>query len=92
MQAMPQGGNIDIAVKSVDNNIWIAFEDAGSGIPREVMEKIWDPFFTTKDKGTGLGLGIVKNIIEAHNGQIRMDARSEGGTRVSIRLPVENEG
>ena len=92
MQAMPQGGNIDIAVKSVDNNIWIAFEDAGCGIPKEVMEKIWDPFFTTKDKGTGLGLGIVKNIIEAHNGQIRLDNRSEGGSRVSIRLPVQNEG
>ncbi len=88
MQAMPEGGNIDIAVKSVDNNIWIAFEDAGCGVPKEALEKIWDPFFTTKDKGTGLGLGIVKNIIEAHNGQIRMDNRSEGGTRVSIRLPV----
>ncbi len=91
MQAMPEGGDIDIAIKSVDNNIWIALEDTGCGVPKEVMEKIWDPFFTTKDKGTGLGLGIVKNIIEAHQGQIRLDNRSEGGTRVSIRLPVQNE-
>ncbi len=97
MQAMPEGGHIDIAVKSGDNNnnnnnIWIAFEDAGYGVQKEAMEKIWDPFFTTKDKGTGLGLGIVKNIIEAHSGQIRLDNRSEGGARVSIRLPVQKEG
>ncbi len=53
------------------------------------MEKIWDPFLTTKDKGTGLGLGIVKNIIEAHEGQVRIDNRPEGGTRVTIRLPAQ---
>jgi two-component system, NtrC family, sensor histidine kinase HydH len=92
MQAMPEGGNIDIVVKSVDNNLWIAFEDAGCGVPKEVLEKIWDPFFTTKDKGTGLGLVIVKNIIEAHNGLIRLDNMSEGGTRVLIRLPIQEEG
>ena len=94
MQAMPNGGDIDIVVKSGDNgnNIWIAFEDAGAGVQKETMEKIWDPFFTTKDKGTGLGLGIVKNIIEAHDGRIRLDNRPEGGARVSIRLPVQKEG
>jgi signal transduction histidine kinase len=89
MQAMPDGGDIDITVKGGDNNLWIAFEDQGPGIKTEAMEKMWDPFFTTKDKGTGLGLGIVKNIIEAHNGNIRIDNRPEGGTRVSVRLPVQ---
>lgn len=87
-QAMPNGGTVDIRVKSVDNSLWIAFEDQGEGIPNEILEKIWDPFFTTKDKGTGLGLGIVRKIIEAHEGQIRIENRPEGGTRVSIRLPV----
>jgi len=89
MQAMPEGGTIDIVAKSDRRSLWIAFEDRGSGVPREAREKIWDPFFTTKDRGTGLGLGIVKNIIEAHEGQIRLENRSQGGTRVSIRLPVE---
>jgi signal transduction histidine kinase len=89
MQAMPDGGDIDITVKAGDNSLWIAFEDQGPGITTEAMEKMWDPFFTTKDKGTGLGLGIVKNIIEAHNGNIRIDNRPEGGTRVSVRLPVQ---
>lgn len=88
MQAMPEGGAVDIWAKAANKNIWIVFEDQGSGIPKEILEKIWDPFFTTKDKGTGLGLGIVKKIIEAHEGQIRIDNRSEGGARISIRLPV----
>jgi signal transduction histidine kinase len=87
MQAMPDGGIIDIAAFSRDNHLWITFEDHGPGIKKEAMGKLWDPFFTTKDKGTGLGLGIVKNIIEAHNGNIRIENRSKGGARVAIRLP-----
>lgn len=89
MQAMPDGGDIDITVKAGDKSVWIAFEDQGTGIKTEAMEKMWDPFFTTKDKGTGLGLGIVKNIIEAHNGKIRINNRPEGGTRVSVKLPIK---
>lgn len=91
MQSMPEGGIIDIYAKSANDSLWIAVEDQGSGISNEAMEKIWDPFFTTKDKGTGLGLGIVKNIIEAHGGMVRMDNRPEGGARVSIRLPIKEE-
>jgi signal transduction histidine kinase len=89
MQAMPDGGGIDITIKPGDKSVWIAFEDEGCGISEKAMEKIWDPFFTTKEKGTGLGLGIVKNIIEAHDGHIRIDNRPEGGTRVTIRLPAQ---
>lgn len=92
MQAMPEGGAIDIYAKAAnDNSLWIAVEDQGSGISNDAMEKIWDPFFTTKDKGTGLGLGIVRNIVEAHGGMVRMDNRPEGGARISIRLPIEEE-
>jgi len=91
MQAMPHGGTIMIRAK-LSNGLWIAIEDQGMGIPPESMEKIWDPFFTTKDKGTGLGLGIVRKIIEAHDGQVRIDNRPEGGARVSIRLPVKEIG
>ena len=92
MQAMPDGGEIAIMVKASNNSLWIVFDDQGGGVTKETMEKIWDPFYTTKEKGTGLGLGIVKNIIEAHEGQIRIDNRPEGGARVSIRLPIEEEG
>jgi two-component system, NtrC family, sensor histidine kinase HydH len=91
MQAMPDGGSIDIVMKGGDKSLWIYFEDQGQGLTQKAAEKIWDPFFTTKDKGTGLGLGIVKNIIEGHEGQIRIDNRPEGGARVSIRIPVHEE-
>ena len=91
MQAMPDGGQISVLAKAGRDSLWLAFEDQGAGVAKEAMEKIWDPFFTTKEKGTGLGLGIVKNIIEAHEGQIRLDNLPEGGTRVSIRLPVEED-
>ncbi|RJQ68992.1 MAG: two-component sensor histidine kinase [Desulfobacteraceae bacterium] len=91
MQAMPEGGEIAVWAKKTNGSLWIAVEDNGCGISENLMEKIWDPFFTTKDKGTGLGLGIVKNIIVAHQGQIRIDNRPEGGARVSMRLPVKGE-
>jgi two-component system sensor histidine kinase HydH len=91
MQAMPEGGDILIKMKADNTSLWIAFEDHGEGVSREDMEKIWDPFFTTKEKGTGLGLGIVKNIIEAHDGLIRLQNRPEGGARVSIRLPFKED-
>ena len=91
MQAMPDGGDIAVWAKTANGSLWIAVEDQGSGISENAMEKLWDPFFTTKDKGTGLGLGIVKNIIEAHQGKVRIDNRTEGGARVSIRLPIQEE-
>ncbi|MGD9212325.1 MAG: ATP-binding protein, partial [Desulfobacteraceae bacterium] len=87
MQAMPHGGSVIISAKTDDQNIKLSFKDHGKGIPEEVMEKIWDPFFTTKEKGTGLGLGIVRNIIESHNGEIQINNLSDGA-EVSIILPV----
>ncbi|MEJ2641555.1 MAG: ATP-binding protein, partial [Desulfosarcinaceae bacterium] len=87
MQAMPDGGEITVVIEPKEEDLWIIFEDEGSGIPTSVIEDIWDPFFTTKEQGTGLGLGIVKNIIEAHHGIIRIDNKTDAGTRVSIKLP-----
>jgi len=89
MQAMPGGGKIGVDVSLSDTNmVLISFTDEGDGIPEEVMGKIWDPFFTTKDMGTGLGLGIVKNIIEAHNGNVRVSNREFGGTIVTVELGI----
>ena len=89
MQAMPEGGLIGVEISANDNIITINFDDEGQGIPKEALEKIWDPFFTTKEKGTGLGLGIVKNIIESHGGSIQVENQSQRGARVTVELPVE---
>lgn len=89
MQAMPEGGKIRVAIQSTDNTVKIFFEDEGEGIPQDLMGKIWDPFFTTKAKGTGLGLGIVKNIIESHSGSVQIRTRPGAGARVKVELPVK---
>ena len=90
MQAMPEGGKIHIKIETDHNNntLSIFFKDEGAGINKDVMEKIWNPFFTTKSQGTGLGLGIVKNIIESHRGNIHIRNRSSIGAQVIIQLPI----
>ncbi len=89
LQAMPEGGIIRIHAEADDARVRLFFEDTGPGFSEEICEKIWDPFFTTKEKGTGLGLGIVRNIIEAHGGTIHMENREQGGARVVVELPLE---
>jgi signal transduction histidine kinase len=90
IQSMQNGGTIYIKISSTGNAVTILIEDEGEGIPDNLTEKIWDPFFTTKEKGTGLGLVIVKNIIEAHGGSIELENRSAGGVRAKVKLP-ENQ-
>ena len=91
MQSMPEGGRILVEVSSSDHQVTVHFDDEGQGIPKENLEKIWDPFFTTKEMGTGLGLGIVKNIVESHGGSIQIVNRPVRGTRVTIELPVKHK-
>ena len=87
-QSLKNNGCITIRIKHVSSSIVINFIDNGDGIPEDVLKKIWTPFFTTKDTGTGLGLGIVKNMIEAHNGTISITNIEPKGANVEITLPV----
>ncbi|QTA83651.1 Histidine kinase superfamily protein [Desulfonema limicola] len=88
MQSMDCGGEIQIDADCRDDMIVISFKDKGEGISENIKDKLWDPFFTTKETGTGLGLGIVKNIIEAHKGNIQIENRPIYGAQVIIELPV----
>jgi signal transduction histidine kinase len=88
-QSMDKNGCITVKARHESGCIIINFIDNGKGIDQEVLKKIWTPFFTTKDTGTGLGLGIVKNMIEAHNGTITIENGDPDGVNAEIRLPVQ---
>ena len=87
-EAMPGGGALDIEVKRRDANVVVTIDDTGEGIPEAARASLFDPFFTTKRQGTGLGLAVVREIVEAHGGTITCDARVPRGTRFTISLPT----
>jgi signal transduction histidine kinase len=66
----------------------VRIKDNGPGIPTSVQEKLWEPFFTTKEEGTGLGLSIAMRIIEEHGGQIEVESEEGSGATFIITLPV----
>ena len=86
--AMPNGGQLKITSKKEKDRIMISFSDSGSGMTNEVLQKLWTPFFTTKPKGMGIGLGICKRIVEAHGGRIEVGSTVGKGTVFNVFLPV----
>jgi signal transduction histidine kinase len=89
VDAMPNGGKLTITSRESDDNVEIAFADTGTGMTKEVMEKIWAPFFTTKARGMGLGLPICKRFVEAHGGSIRVENTFGKGTTFTVTIPIE---
>lgn len=87
IQSMKTGGEIRVNVWEEGRDYTIGFEDTGCGIKEEELRRIFEPFFTRKERGSGLGLSIVKKLVESHNGSIRVESREDSGTRVLIRLP-----
>jgi len=88
MQAMPDGGVIDIGTSWVDGSLEVSVSDTGAGIPKETRANLFEPFFTTKVNGIGLGLSLAKKIVEQHHGSITLKDRHGEGTTVVIRLPA----
>ncbi len=87
--AMQGKGTIHVAITAVDGTCRIAFADTGPGIPPAIRDKVFTAFFTTKARGSGLGLATVKRLVDAHQGQIRIDCPAGGGTTVVLQLPIE---
>ena len=81
-------GRIDVSVDAHAPWLRIAIADNGPGIPAEIRDKIFIPFFTTKSRGSGLGLPTAKRFVEAHDGRITIDAPPAGGTTVTLQLPL----
>jgi signal transduction histidine kinase len=87
--AMPQGGSLVVSTERVDGHVQIEFKDSGSGMPEEVKARIFEPFMTYgKKHGTGLGMAIVKKVIDDHHGKIEIDSEMGKGTTIRILLPL----
>jgi PAS domain S-box-containing protein len=90
LQAMGEkGGRLDIRASDKGKFVEVEFIDTGGGIPDEIKDKIFDPLFTTKAKGVGLGLSVCKTIMERHEGDIKVKSRVGKGTTFTISLPTE---
>jgi PAS domain S-box-containing protein len=88
MQAMAPEGVLTLATGSGPDAVWVAVSDTGSGIPPEKLSRIFEPFYTTKQKGSGLGLLIVQRIVRAHGGRIELDSRVGKGTTFRLWIPL----
>jgi PAS domain S-box-containing protein len=92
-QAMGGAGRIEVAIEPKGPaRCTITVADRGPGIPEELAEKVFLPFFTTKHRGTGLGLPTVKRVVEAHHGAVAVSPRPAGGTIVCVELPLQQPG
>jgi len=90
IEAMPEGGTLTVTLTSDSANrrLIVLVEDTGGGIPAELMPRLFEPFASAKDRGTGLGLAVSRRIVEEHSGTIAARARLPRGTVFEVSLPV----
>ncbi len=88
MQAMTKNGALTLQTGEGSDGVWVSVADDGGGIPQEQINRIFEPFYTTKKKGTGLGLMIVQRIVRTHGGRIELESRPGSGTTFRIWLPL----
>ncbi len=86
-QAMPDGGRIRLVASTEGNATVLSLEDQGVGIDPELLDRLFEPFVSTKSEGSGLGLAIVRRLVETHGGVVTLENRDGGGTRATVRLP-----
>ncbi|UTR12797.1 ATP-binding protein [Evansella sp. LMS18] len=91
MEAMPAGGKIQVTAENTPGGLSLRIKDEGPGIPEDVLKKIGQPFYTTKEDGNGLGMLVSRRIVEAHGGQLFIESEMGIGTVVEIRLPAHEE-
>lgn len=94
MQAMKESkkaetGRIELKITKINNDVCIEIKDNGPGIPDESQEQIFDPFYTTRTQGTGLGLAVVKAVAKAHGGNVELKSKSNEGCTFKVTLPLE---
>jgi len=89
VQAMENGGRLKVSTRKTKEFVEVIFKDTGVGIPKENMEKLFTPFFTTKAKGMGMGLAICRKFVESHGGGIEVESEKGKGTTFTVRLPIK---
>ena len=89
MQAMSTGGELIIKTGEAEEGVWISLTDTGCGIPQEKIKQIFEPYYTTKEKGSGLGLMIVQRIVRDHDGRLELTSHGSKGATFRIWLPKE---
>lgn len=90
MQAMTKGGTLTLTTGEGADGVWFNINDTGGGIPQDQINRIFEPFYTTKAKGTGLGLMIVQRIVRDHGGRIELESRVDEGTQFRVWLPLRD--
>jgi two-component system nitrogen regulation sensor histidine kinase NtrY len=90
LRATAEGGSISVSVEEDENGVRISVGDDGPGIEAELLPRIFDPYFSTHDAGTGLGLPIARRIVEEHGGTIAAENRPQGGLLVTITLAARD--
>ena len=91
VQAMNEGGQLKVKTRSADDYIEVEFNDTGCGIPQENLKKLFDPFFSTKARGVGLGLAVTHGIIERNKCKIEVKSKVSEGTNFVVTLPIEKQ-
>jgi signal transduction histidine kinase len=86
VQASPQGGEVRVRVGTDGDTVRLTVEDEGSGIPAADLDRVFEPFVTTRPEGTGLGLSVVRKILDRHGGTVRLGPGEEGGTTATVSL------
>ena len=87
LEAMKDGGALDIAVAADDRDVRVFFRDNGSGMDAATLSRIFEPYHTTKAEGTGLGLMVSRRIVRAHGGEIDVESKPGAGTTFTVRIP-----
>jgi signal transduction histidine kinase len=91
-QASPPKGTVTVKTRQASDTVEIAVIDRGAGIDRQHLENIFNPFFTTKAAGVGLGLAIVSKIVDEHGGKISVESRTGEGSVFRVYLPLRGDG
>jgi signal transduction histidine kinase len=89
IQSMPGGGRLTVKTSRVNGTSQLTIADTGCGMTPEQVEKVFEPFYTTKSQGLGLGMPYAKKVIEEHRGAIHIESRRDEGTQIIIELPAE---